>query len=292
VSEATATAVPPDPAAPVREDGGTPRWWTVIHLLAALLTAVDAVSGSVPLTSLRIGPDGSTSAMLTGYATAAFLYALAWRRAACGSRAALGWIALAFAIATLASLLSLAASLGLEGDGWTDQMPLESSAAAVVQDLIVLAALVLLVRGRRDLPARRVPERAIRAMTIGVVTVALVTGAVATAVAWRTATPAQAAARTAPLLDAGSLADVAERVRDRATWRPWEHWSIVQSGYLIDGGAGGSGSGPGTSGLPAPTGRQVSSWLVVSVDEREVCLTQVGPGPVRRGGPDDCGPAS
>jgi len=142
----TATSASPElPDAPP-DDGGTPRWWAVIHLLAAALTGLDALSGSVPLVSLRIGPDGSTSAVLTGYTTAAILYVVFWGRAARGRPGALTLIKVAFGIATFSALLSLGGLTFLGGDGWSELRPLESRATELVQDLIILAALAVFVR--------------------------------------------------------------------------------------------------------------------------------------------------
>ena len=139
--------------------------------------------------SLRLGPDGSPTAVLTGYATAAILYALCWGRAARGRAGSLVLLKLAFAVVTLAVAFSLASLAGLAGESWSDQIPLESRATALFQDLIVLAALALFVRNFRDLPARRIPDRAVHVMGAAVVAVALVAGPVAATVAGRTASP-------------------------------------------------------------------------------------------------------
>ena len=107
----------------------------------------------------------------------------------------------------------------------------------------MVAALALFVRNHRDLPALRIPDRSVRVLGPAVVAVALVAGPVAATVAGRTASPQQAVEMTEPLLDTTTLADAGDVVRDWATWRPWQHWAILESGYEIDGGASGSGAG-------------------------------------------------
>ena len=284
----TATWVPTEPPIPTSVGRGTPRWWVAVHLLALLLTVVDVISGSVPLVSVRLGPDGTPAAVLTGYATAAILYALVWGRAARGRQGGLVLLQLAFGVVTVAVAFSLASLVGLRSDDWSDGLPLESRAAALAQDVIVIAALALLVRNYRDLTTGRVSERAISRLGVAAVAVALVAGPVAATVAGRTATPAEAVARTAPLLDAATLADAADQVRDRATWRPWEQWSVIENGWLLDGGRSGAGNGVGAHGLPPPPAKRVSAWLLVSLDHQRVCLTQEDSEPLRRGRLVDC----
>jgi hypothetical protein len=276
------------------EDGAAPRagapwWWLAIHASAVLLVATDPLAGHVPLFSFRVGADGTTSGTVTGYATAALLYGLVWRAAARGGGTSQLLLKVAFSVSATFSVLGL---LGAVADDPTSGILLTSAPLAVVHVLIVVSAAAIFFTHTRDLGAGIVSPAAVAVMLAGTVVVGALGAFGSTVLAHHTATPKQAAARTRPLLAEPSLSKVADHVRQRAGWRPWERWTVTASGWASRDALHGSASGSGTAGLPGPEEARQPSWLLLTVSRQQVCLTQDGAGtPVRRAARTACIPA-
>jgi hypothetical protein len=257
-----------------------PWWWLAIHALAVLLVATAALVGEVPFFSFRVGAEGTTSGTLSGYTTAAVLYGLVWRAAARGGQTGRLLLKLAFSVSVAFSVLELG---GTPGEDPTSGVRLTSAPLAAAQVLIVVSAAAVFFTHTRDLRADIVSRAAVAAMLVGTFVVGVVGAFGAIVLEHRTATPGQAAAATQPLLADASLSEVAAHVRSRAGWRPWERWTVTESGWSSRDGLYGSAVGSGTAGLPGPAQAGQPAWLLLTVSRQQVCLTQDGAGaPVRR----------
>jgi hypothetical protein len=133
-------------APPVAARPGPPRWWVSVHLLAVVVVVLAAAVGDVPFVSLRVGATESLPYFASGYATAAALYALAWRSAARGGQRRVILLRLAFALALFVCAVTL---LRLRAADPNDGTPLESASNTVLAAAAVTTAAVLFFRHRR-----------------------------------------------------------------------------------------------------------------------------------------------